>query len=107
MDNQLDRFNTINDLQQQQQQQLSISNAKVINSTDVHFGDKTIYEGPVVIKQYILVDDDEWLASELDDEGSNIVSGLRREEEGVDGAEMVDAATCDENQGMTFNKKII
>lgn len=45
---------------------LSIKSATVINSKDVHFGDRTYYDGPVVIKQYILVDDDEYLENELE-----------------------------------------
>lgn len=45
--------------------QLSINSAYVSNSSDVHFGDRTYYNGPVIIKQYILVDDDEYLENEL------------------------------------------
>lgn len=37
----------------------------VTNSADVHFGDRTYYEGPVVIQQYILTDDDDGLEDEF------------------------------------------
>lgn len=39
--------------------QLVISSVTVTNSTDVHLGNKTYYQGPVTIKQFILADVEE------------------------------------------------
>lgn len=73
MDTQVDKLDTSSDLgkflwcyntDDRQGGQLSISSVTVTDSEDVHFGDRTYYEGPVVIKQYILTDSDEELENE-------------------------------------------
>lgn len=45
---------------------LLVNDVSVNNSVNVHFGDRTYYNGPVVIKQYILTGEDEGVEGELE-----------------------------------------
>lgn len=75
--------------------QLSINSVSVNDSENVHFGDRTIYEGPVVIKQYILVDEDDEVDAEIDNVIlSNTDDEDIEEKADIQGNELVKAANA-------------